>query len=143
MWNQGDIYNALLGGLLIGTAASLFLIGNGRVMGASGIYKGILFRQKGDVLWRLIFIGGMFVGATILLFASRLKFTPLGHSIYAQVFGGLLVGIGVTLGNGCTSGHGVCGIARFSSRSIWATIVFTSSGILVATIIQLFLGGKI
>ncbi len=144
MFNPTDITHALIGGVFIGLAASLFLLGNGRVMGASGIFKGMLLREKGDISWRFFFLAGLLIGGfTVYSLNPASMEITLDRSVTAQIIGGILVGLGITFGNGCTSGHGVCGISRFSIRSIWATITFTLTGIVVATIITLLLGGKI
>lgn len=123
--------NALIGGALIGTAASLMLYWNGRVAGVSGILNGMLSGPNNQVFWRWFFVAGMIMGGIILkilnpnLFSSELK-TPL----WTVVAAGLLVGFGTVMGGGCTSGHGVCGISRFSLRSIVATLVFIAFGVL-------------
>ena len=144
MWNPTEIMYALIGGSLIGFAASIFLLGNGRVMGVSGIFKGMLFTEKGDVLWRYFFFAGILLGGATLYYLHPTSMNmTLNRSLAAQIIGGLLVGVGITIGNGCTSGHGVCGVSRFSKRSIWATIVFSVTGIIVATFITLLLGGRV
>jgi len=126
---------SLLGGMLIGAAAALLLIANGRVAGISGIVAGLLSPQAGSRSWRLIFLGGLIVGAFV---TNRIGFGP-GPAIAADwpliICAGLLVGFGTRLGGGCTSGHGVCGLARFSPRSIVATAIFMATG--VATVFVL------
>lgn len=123
--------NALIGGALIGFAVSLMLVFNGRVTGISGILGGVLSPKKGDMSWRLMFLGGLLSGG---LFLSL--FSPESFSLDPRVtsfdyaLAGLLVGFGTLLGNGCTSGHGVCGISRMSVRSILATMTFIGFGIL-------------
>jgi uncharacterized membrane protein YedE/YeeE len=132
---------ALLGGILIGTAVSIMLVFNGRVTGISGIVSGILKPTKGDVGWRVSFILGLLVGGLIL----RLKFSHLfiqnSHAAWFDyIFAGLLVGFGTLLGNGCTSGHGVCGISRLSIRSILSTITFIIFGVVSVLIFKLLRG---
>lgn len=122
-----DWWNALVGGMLIGIAASLFYILNGRVAGISGILGGLFNKEGRSEYWRWLYILGLFVGALFSQqfinssFDFKWDFNP-----YQAIIGGLLVGFGTRLGNGCTSGHGVCGIARFSLRSLSATLVFMS-----------------
>ncbi|MCK5871751.1 MAG: YeeE/YedE family protein [Methylococcales bacterium] len=134
-------YSAIFGGMLIGLGASLMLLFNGRIMGTSGILSGLISPVKGDWLWRVLFVVGMMVGATAFLIifpesgSPRSDF-PLGLLIPA----GFLVGFGTRLGNGCTSGHGVCGIARFSIRSISATLVFMISGAITVFIVRHIIG---
>jgi uncharacterized protein len=119
---------ALAGGALIGLAASLLLVLNGRVLGITGIVAGLAGR---DVAWRALFLCGMILGA-----AGVVHLVPGAMDVgvrlrpAAIVAGGLLVGFGTRLANGCTSGHGVCGVARLSKRSLVATAVFMSAGAL-------------
>jgi uncharacterized protein len=133
---------SLLGGLLIGAAATLLLMLNGRIAGISGILGGLASPRQGDVGWRISFIAGLLVGGLLLLAlhpaALRVEYAPsLGMAIAA----GVLVGFGTQLGGGCTSGHGVCGVSRLSPRSIVATATFISSGALAVVILkQLGLG---
>ena len=127
---------ALLGGALIGLAAVILMKSLGRVMGVSGILWGAIFAGEGDKQWRWLFLLGVMLGS--LLF-HLVTLTPIpdveGHWVLA-IIGGLLVGIGVKLGNGCTSGHGVCGIARFSIRSLVATLTFIFTGILTVSLFK-------
>jgi uncharacterized membrane protein YedE/YeeE len=119
---------ALLGGLLIGVAASLLLLLNGRIAGISGIAGGLLRAGAGDRTWRLLFLLGLVAGAgASRLVGSQPASIHIDASLPALILGGLLVGFGTQLGGGCTSGHGVCGIARLSPRSITATLVFMLS----------------
>jgi len=129
--------NALIGGGLIGVAVSLMLLFNGRVTGISGIINGSLKPQKGDFLWRILFILGLFVGGLFLKILRPESFTnTLETETYLTVIAGLLVGFGTIMGSGCTSGHGVCGISRFSIRSILATVVFISAGVLAVVLFR-------
>ena len=120
----------LAGGALIGLAAVLLLLANGRIAGVSGIVGGLLARPRGDTAWRIAFVLGLWLGALAYcvargaLFEMELQATPA-----VMIAAGLLVGYGTRLGSGCTSGHGVCGIARLSPRSVVATLVFMASGI--------------
>jgi uncharacterized membrane protein YedE/YeeE len=137
-----DFLNALIGGIFIGLAASGMMWSNGRVMGVSGILGGLLAPKTQDILWRGLFVAGLVLGS---FFIPRLGFsilqTPFDRGLMAAVAGGLLVGVGTTLGNGCTSGHGVCGISRFSTRSLAATAVFMAFGIITVGIIRNIFGG--
>jgi uncharacterized membrane protein YedE/YeeE len=119
--------SALAGGALIGLSASILLAGNGRVAGISGIVGGLFDAPDRD--WRGAFIGGLFVGGLIVAFVARNAMIPTisGPGVLATIISGLLVGAGTQLGNGCTSGHGVCGISRFSKRSIVATCTFMAA----------------
>ncbi len=119
----------LLGGMLIGLAAAGLLIANGKIAGISGILGRSFFPDTRDLAWRIAFLVGLPLGAWI---ATRATGDALGFEITSHpvvlVAGGLLVGVGSQLGNGCTSGHGVCGIARGSRRSLVATLVFMTTG---------------
>lgn len=120
-----------MGGVMIGMAASLLMIAYGKICGLSGIFSGLLPPNKDS--WRWIFLLGFFSGSVAIRFLKP-EFV-VGYSIplskLAIVGAGLLVGIGTRMSGGCTSGHGVCGMARFSKRSIVATIIFMGTGILV------------
>lgn len=116
--------SGLVGGMMIGLAAALLLLVNGRFAGISGIVGGIVSRE-GESLWRVAFVVGMVVAAVGYVGAvGRDGLVALDVSLPLIVLGGLLVGFGTRLGSGCTSGHGVCGIAYLSRRSIVATAVF-------------------
>ena len=113
------------GGLLIGLAVALMLLLNGRVAGISGIVGGLLTLRLRDTAWRAAFVGGLVIGALAYLSTAD-QTTPVKviTSLPAILVGGLLVGFGTRLGSGCTSGHGLCGMARLSSRSVAATVTF-------------------
>ena len=122
--------SGFLGGMLIGCAAVLLLLANGRIAGVSGILGGLLTRVRGDVAWRAAFVVGLWLGAAIYwLMRGELFAVESTASWPVLLAAGLLVGLGTRLGSGCTSGHGVCGIARLSKRSIVATAVFIGTGI--------------
>lgn len=136
--------SALAGGALIGTAASIFLYANGRIAGISGVYSGLLRPKAGDIGWRLAFVGGLVAAGMIAGGVQPdLIGTATGRSVGATALAGLLVGFGVRLGNGCTSGHGVCGLTRFSRRSFVATLSFMGTGMLTASLIQALRGGAL
>ncbi len=134
-----------LGGMLIGLSAGLILLYNGRIAGISGIVGGLLTnRQARELLWRAAFLLGLLGGGLIASSIAPDAFAfELDRSTPALIAAGLLVGFGTRLGNGCTSGHGVCGISRLSRRSIVATAIFMSAGILTVYIINHILGGAL
>lgn len=119
----------LLGGLMIGSAAAILLLFNGKVMGASGIIGGLIDgSERNTWLERVLFILGL-VGAPALLgLFTKLPETNVTDNIGLLIVAGILVGVGTRLGSGCTSGHGVCGISRLSARSIIATLVYIAAG---------------
>jgi uncharacterized membrane protein YedE/YeeE len=133
---QNWVYS-LLGGILIGLSVSLMLFWNGRVTGISGIVSGLLSPLKGDVLWRVFFLMGLFAGGLFLNnFYPQAFENTLHRSFRELVVAGFLVGWGTVMGSGCTSGHGVCGIARFSLRSIVATLCFMISGAMTVILLR-------
>lgn len=119
-------WQSLSGGVLIGLAAVLLMLTLGRIMGATGILAGLLTRSPHpDTGWRLALLAGMISGPlAVLATTGRMPAVEVPVSLPMLLAGGLLVGIGVTYGSGCTSGHGVCGTARLSRRSIAATLIF-------------------
>lgn len=127
-WSRFTPWSSLAGGVLLGTAAALFILLNGRVLGVSGILGGLLVRPRGDAGWRLAFLAGVLLAPA----AWSLFGPPLTVRIEAGpallVAAGLLVGWGTGYGSGCTSGHGVCGLARLSPRSLVATLAFMGTG---------------
>jgi len=127
-WNAFTPWSALAGGVIIGIAAAMFALLNGRIAGISGVIGGLLKPAPGDVAWRAAFVAGL-LGAPLLyaLFAILPK-PQIAASEGALVLAGLLVGIGTRYGSGCTSGHGVCGLSRLSPRSLVATAVFMIAG---------------
>ncbi len=123
--------SGLIGGAMIGAAASLFVLLNGRVAGISGILGGLVAADKDDRLWRLAFLAGLVLGPLLVsVVTGAMPVIELQAELPVLVLAGLLVGFGTRLGNGCTSGHGVCGIARGSRRSFVATLVFFSAAAL-------------
>lgn len=134
----------ITGGLLIGLAAAAMMLLFGRITGVSGIFSGLLDPRPGDMAWRLAFVLGLVVGGGAFFVLSPETFTStLSRSLPAVAVGGLLVGFGVRLGSGCTSGHGVCGIARLAPRSLVATVTFIASGALVTLLVNTLSGGAI
>ncbi|GLT19822.1 membrane protein [Vibrio zhanjiangensis] len=122
---------SLIGGGLLGLSAAFLLLVSGKVAGISGIINGLLSPTKGDIIWRVLFLSGLVIGGLVGLITMGIQ-APDTNSIpiYILVLGGFLVGFGTRLANGCTSGHGICGIGRLSLRSLLATGTF----ILVAII---------
>lgn len=131
---------ALIGGALIGLAATLLLLLNGRIAGISGIVGGALKRPVGDTAWRWWFVVGLLIaGVTAMSVAPVSARTDFPLSLVAV--SGLIVGIGTRLGSGCTSGHGVCGMARLSGRSIGATITFLITGMITVALVTRHIEG--
>jgi len=134
-------YSAIVGGLLIGLGATLLMSFNGRIVGISGIFYGAFEGKKADTAWRWWFVSGLLGSAVLFFYFASDVYTPKSSlSLSTVAIAGLLVGFGTRLGNGCTSGHGVCGIARFSMRSIIATATFMTIGILTTYVIRHLLG---
>lgn len=131
-----------LGGALIGLSASMLLLFNGRVAGISGIFAGLLSPKPGEVAWRLAFVAGLLVGGLVLsLVAPSLFVVSYDRTLPVLAVAGLLVGLGVRLGGGCTSGHGVCGVTRLSVRSIVATVTFITAGAVTVFLWRWLAGG--
>ncbi len=129
--------SALLGGALIGLSVSLLLIFNGRIAGISGIMNGLFSSPKKEEIWRGLFLLGLVIGVVIfqLLTNDSIQLRQ-DYPKVLLIIGGFLVGIGTKMGSGCTSGHGICGIANFSIRSIAATITFMLSGMVSVFIVR-------
>jgi uncharacterized protein len=127
-WINFTPWTSLAGGALIGMAAALFILFNGRIAGISGILGGLLKPSRGDMLWRLAFIGGIVAAPLVYGIATALPEATVDADPATLIIAGLLVGLGTRYGSGCTSGHGVCGIARLSPRSLAATAFFMAAG---------------
>jgi uncharacterized membrane protein YedE/YeeE len=139
-----SITMATAGGVLIGLAASLLLLANGRIAGISGIVGELFKRTSPDSSWRALFVIGLLTGGGVLLVvAPEVIAAPESRSLAAVGTAGLLVGVGTRLGSGCTSGHGVCGLSRFSTRSLVATLSFMATGFATASLVQLLFGGTL
>ena len=131
---------SLLGGILIGISAALLLAFNGRIAGISGILYNLLFNplSSSERGWRMAFLIGLFGGGYLMLpveFELRQGYSPI-----LLIVSGLAVGIGTRIGNGCTSGHGVCGIGLMAGRSMVATVTFMATGIITVTVLRNFIG---
>jgi uncharacterized protein len=135
-WNAFTPGSALIGGMLIGLAAAMFALLNGRIAGISGVLGGLFKPIRGDIGWRVAFIAGL-VGASLVyrLFAA-LPAVQIDASYLALVVAGLLVGVGTRYGSGCTSGHGVCGLSRLSPRSLVATATFMGAGFVMVFVLR-------
>ena len=125
--------SAFVGGSLIGFAAFLFFAFNGRIAGISSISSGVINKNENRID-NILFLLGLIIGPIIFSFTGNKIVSILTNSIPLLIIGGLLVGVGTKIGNGCTSGHGVCGISRFSLRSIIATITFIITGVITVLI---------
>ncbi|MCW5731268.1 MAG: YeeE/YedE family protein [Alphaproteobacteria bacterium] len=135
-------WSALIGGALIGLSAGFLMLANGRIAGISGILGQLMTPREGDNGWRIAFFAGLVVApplVTLLGLASGE--VRIDVSLPLVVLGGLLVGFGTRLGSGCTSGHGVCGLARLSPRSLAATLVFMAVGAGVVFLVRHLIGG--
>jgi uncharacterized membrane protein YedE/YeeE len=139
-WTHFTPLASLGGGILIGLAAVVLLLANGRVAGISGIAGGLLRPAGGDVGWRLAFLLGLASAPLAWLAAGAMPPAQIDHSPALLTIGGLLVGIGTRFGSGCTSGHGVCGIARLSPRSLAATACFVAAGFLTVVVMRHVIG---
>jgi uncharacterized membrane protein YedE/YeeE len=133
----------LTGGLLIGTAAALFLLMTGRIAGVSGLLAAATRIADSGPPWRqaAAFVIGLPLGALIVTSLVRVSYIQVTSSVPLLIAAGLLVGIGTRIGNGCTSGHGVCGIARLSPRSLAATATFMATGFMTVFVMRHVLGG--
>jgi uncharacterized protein len=133
--------SAITGGLLIGLAATLMLWTNGRITGISGIIGGVLIPQEVGTKWRIFFVAGLIIAPLCYMALSGQGLNIVTQaSPLLSIIAGLAVGFGTRLGSGCTSGHGICGIARFSKRSFLATAVFMLSGIITVYITRHLMG---
>lgn len=130
-------YSAILGGLLIGLSALMLLLSIGRIAGISGIVFGLSAPIRAERGWRLAFLTGLLLGTALMLPFDRLAFAPRqGFPLWALLCAGFLVGYGTRLGNGCTSGHGVCGLGRRSPRSLVATLTFMSVAMMTVYVMR-------
>lgn len=135
--------SGFLGGALIGLSAALLMLLMGRIAGISGIFGGLLAPAASDRGWRVAFVAGLIAAPLMASFFSgaALPSPTMPASMIMIVIAGMLVGIGSRMGGGCTSGHGVCGIARFSARSLIATAIFMAAAIATVAIARHVIGG--
>jgi hypothetical protein len=136
-WANFTLLNSLMGGILIGIAATIIFFVNGRIMGISGILGNLIATKETDQkFWRIIFILGVLIGPLIFILLFKEIKSEMVANTTLLIISGFLVGLGTSLGNGCTSGHGICGLSRFSIRSIIATLVFVISGMITVYFIS-------
>ena len=127
-WHDFTPWSALAGGAMIGLAAALLILFNGRIAGISGIMGGLLGWRKEDIFWRVAFLAGLIAAPLAFSLAAPLPAARVDADFPTLILAGLLVGAGTRYGSGCTSGHGVCGLARLSPRSLAATASFMLAG---------------
>jgi uncharacterized protein len=135
-WQHFTPALATAGGALIGLAAAVLIVFNGRVAGISGIAGGLFTPARADVAWRVTFLLGLVIAPILYGAVLGLPVIQIEASTPTLVIAGLLVGVGTRYGAGCTSGHGVCGLSRFSMRSLVATLTFMAVGFAVATFLR-------
>ena len=138
-WSHFTPATSFAGGALIGFAAAMLLLLSGRVAGISGIVGGLLRPQRGDVAWRLAFVGGLLAAPAAMALLGQGHAPRIDASFGTLVVAGLLVGAGTSYGSGCTSGHGVCGLSRLSPRSLVATLAFMAAGVATVYLARHFL----
>lgn len=139
-WPAFTPWAALAGGVLVGAAAAMFVLLNGRIAGISGIVGGLLRPIRGDVAWRLAFVAGLVAAPLAYAVFAPWPKPQIDAGYVALVAAGLLVGVGTRYASGCTSGHGVCGLSRLSPRSLAATAVFMGAGFLTVFVMRHLLG---
>jgi uncharacterized membrane protein YedE/YeeE len=139
-WAGFTPWASLAGGAIIGLAAAMFVLFNGRIAGISGILGGLLQRPKGDSAWRVAFLLGLVASPLLYMFFAPLPAVQVDAGMGTLILAGLLVGIGTRYGSGCTSGHGVCGLSRLSPRSLVATAAFMGAGFVTVFIVRHLIG---
>ena len=140
-WNAFTPWSAAIGGTIIGLAAAMFVLVNGRVAGISGIVGGMLRARAGDFAWRLAFVAGLVLAPVAWAIPVARPALVIDASVPVLIVAGLLVGIGTRFAGGCTSGHGVCGLSRLSPRSLAATLSFIGAGMLTVFLVRHAMGG--
>ena len=135
-WNAFTLWSSLFGGMLIGLAAAMFVLLNGRIAGISGVLGGLLTPLRGDVLWRVAFVSGIIAAPLGYSVFQALPQVQIDADYAALIAAGLLVGVGTRYGAGCTSGHGVCGLSRLSLRSLIATGTFMGAGFVTVFVLR-------
>ncbi len=135
-WTHFNPWIALAGGVLLGLAAALFIVLNGRILGISGIVGGLLRPRRDDIAWRVTFLLGMLVAPWLYGLLAGPTQPRIDAGWGMVVLAGLLVGVGTRYGSGCTSGHGVCGLSRMSPRSLVATLSFMGAGFVTVFLIR-------
>ncbi len=135
-WNNFTPWASLAGGAIIGLAAALLVLFNGRIAGISGIIGGLIKPKTGDIHWRLAFVLGLIAAPIIWQLATPLPNIQIDANYTLLAVAGLITGIGTRYGAGCTSGHGICGLSRFSPRSIIATLAFMGTGFVTVYLLR-------
>jgi uncharacterized protein len=139
-WTAFTPWSAAIGGVIIGLAAALLVLVNGRIAGISGIVGAMLRPAPGDFAWRLAFLAGLLVAPLAYAAVAVPPPATIEASYPVLIAAGLLVGIGTRLGGGCTSGHGVCGLSRLSPRSLVATLSFMAAGFVTVFVVRHVVG---
>lgn len=139
-WAHFTPWSSLAGGIVIGAAAAMFILLNGRIAGISGIIGGLLRPGSGGASWRLAFIAGLLLAPAVYALVRALPVPSIEAGFPLLVLAGLMVGIGTSYGAGCTSGHGVCGISRLSPRSLVATAAFMAAGFTTVFVVRQLIG---
>jgi len=135
-WAHFTPWTSLAGGVLIGVAAAMLVLLNGRVAGISGIVGGLLRPRRGEIAWRFNFVAGLLAAPLLFALFGQASIPRIDAGFGALVAAGLLVGLGTSYGSGCTSGHGVCGLSRLSPRSLVATAAFMLAGVATVFIVR-------
>ena len=135
-WNHFTPLSALSGGVLIGLAAAMFVLFNGRIAGISGIIGGLFRPKAGDLAWRVAFLAGILAAPWLFQVVGPLPAVEVEAGSVTLILAGLLVGVGTRYGAGCTSGHGVCGLSRLSPRSLVATVSFMLAGFVTVFVVR-------
>ena len=139
-WSQFTPWASLSGGILIGIAAAMLVLFNGRVAGISGILGGVLIPRQSDIAWRVAFVAGLLAAPWAYLLFAPAVVPRIDAGFGTLIAAGLLVGLGTRYGSGCTSGHGVCGLSRLSPRSLVATGAFMAAGFATVFIVRHVIG---
>ncbi|MEJ7930817.1 YeeE/YedE family protein [Ramlibacter sp. AN1015] len=139
-WNSFTPWASLAGGVIIGIAAAMFILLNGRIAGISGVLGGLLKPVRGDISWRAAFIAGLLGAPLLYALFTEVPRPRIDAGYLGLIAAGLLVGIGTRYGSGCTSGHGVCGISRLSPRSLVATATFMLAGFVTVFVARHLIG---
>jgi uncharacterized protein len=135
-WINFTPWSAAIGGAVIGLAAALLVLVNGRVAGISGIVGGMLQSSAGDFAWRLAFVAGLLLAPMVYAMVAAFPSATIAASYPVLIVAGLLVGVGTRFAGGCTSGHGVCGLSRLSPRSLVATLAFMAAGFVTVVVVR-------
>ena len=138
-WAHFSPWASLAGGVVLGMGSAIFILFNGRIVGISGIVGGLLPPQTGNILWRLVFLAGLFASPLVygwLAPANHLTSPRVDTDLWGLIVAGLLVGFGTRYASGCTSGHGVCGLSRLSVRSLIATLSFMTAGFVTVYLLR-------